>query len=265
MENATRVSMHMQYLEHEGVEWLELDLLSQFPGVQHGFFLSIGGNSLPPYDTLNLALDVGDCPKTVLQNQQKVEKAVRNRAKNDKIDCFFAKGVHGDRVALVQKGKWQNVWGADALYTREKDQALFLQQADCQVAIFYDPTTHSGAVVHAGWRGQVLDIYQKTIRTLHLDLGVLPAHLFVAIGPSLGPCCFEFCSFQENLPKEFWTFQVRPGYFDFWAIAKYQIQQAGVPPEQIQVAEICTKTDLRFFSYRRGSPTGRQAAYLLLL
>lgn len=260
-----RACMHMHYLEHEGVKWLELELLSQFPRLQHGFFLSTGGNSLSPYDTLNLALNVGDCSKNVLQNRKKVEKAVQYRAKNDKIDCLFAEGTHGNRVALIQKGKWQNTLGADALYTQEKNQALFLQQADCQVALFYDPTTHSGAIVHAGWRGQVLDIYQKTIRTLHLELGVHPTHLFVAIGPSLGPCCFEFSSFQEHLPKEFWKFEVRPGYFDFWAIAKHQIQQAGVPPEQIQVANICTKTDLRFFSYRRGSPTGRQAAYLLLL
>lgn len=255
----------MQYLQHEGVVWLELDLLAQFPRLRHGFFLREGGVSLPPFDSLNLALDVGDLPEAVLHNRKKVAQAVAYRSKRENISCFFGKGVHGDSLKSSQKGSWEEAMGADALYTQETGQALFLQQADCQVALFYDPKTHSGAVVHAGWRGQVLRIYQKTMQKLQDVFGVHPQDLFVGIGPSLGPCCFAFPSFQEQLPKEFWPFHVQSHFFDFWAIAIEQLQQAGVPLAQIQVARICTKTDPSFFSYRRQATTGRQAGYLLLL
>lgn len=255
----------MQYLQYDGVEWLELDLLAQFPRLQHGFFLRQGGMSSPPFDSLNLALDVGDLPEAVLHNRKKVEKAVAHRAKRESIACFFGKGTHGDRVERIRMDSWESVVGADGLYTQERDHALFLQQADCQVALFYDPITHSGAIVHAGWRGQVLCIYQKTIQQLQQVFGVQPSNLFVGIGPSLGSCCFAFTSFQEQLPQEFWSFQVKPNYFDFWAIAEHQLHEAGVPLAQVQIARICTKTDERFFSYRRQAVTGRQAAYLLLL
>lgn len=255
----------MQYLEHEGVEWLELDLLSHFPRLRHGFFLRKGGISHPPFHSLNLALDVGDLPDAVLHNRKKVEKAVSYRTKMENVDFFFGKGTHRDAVEMVQKEQWLNACGADGIYTQQIGQALFLQHADCQIALFYDKKTHSGAVVHAGWRGQVQQIYQKTVKKLQAVFGVDPTNLFVGIGPSLGPCCFEFRSFQEHLPQEFWPFQVEPNYFDFWAIAKDQLYQAGIPLAQIQVAEICTKTDPRFFSYRRQPLTGRQAAYLILL
>ena len=108
----------------------------------------------------------------------------------------------------------------------------------------------------SGWRGSVHNIYQKTLKALQDLYGSEPSDLHVCIGPSLGPQCAEFKHYRKELPKSFWSFQVKPDYFDFWAISESQQIQAGVPKKQIEIARICTyenKEDC--FSYRRNPTT----------
>lgn len=214
-------------------EWLEFELLQSFPEVKHGVFLHV---------------DLGE--KGLKQDQEEVFNLFG-------VSGIKLKQVHKDKILEIKKAPPQLTLheGFDGMVTKEKGVGLLIRHADCQPAIFYDPVTQSLANVHCGWRGSALNIYKKTIDTMKRLYGVNPEDLRVCIGPSLGPKHAEFIHFRKELPKDFWSYQVTPTYFDFWAISEWQLQECGVPHDQIEVARQCTYGDPSLFSYRRTKPT----------
>jgi copper oxidase (laccase) domain-containing protein len=103
----------------------------------------------------------------------------------------------------------------------------------------------------------------EAVGALKGHYGCLPEDLIAVIGPGLGPCCAEFRHFREEFPPGLWTYQARPTYFDLWRLSRDQLQAAGVPPAQIEVAGLCTRCHPQyFFSYRRDKITGRQGAVI---
>lgn len=137
---------------------------------------------------------------------------------------------------------------------------LTILHADCQVALFYDPIQHAITVTHCGWRGSVQNIYQESIAAMRSLYGTKAENLLVGISPSLGPSASQFIHYQRELPESFYPFQVKPLYFDFWAISKWQLRECGVLPHHIEIAEICTYSHPEdFFSYRRIKTSGRHA------
>ena len=179
------------------------------------------------------------------------------------LDLFQVQGVmlkqvHKDALLEVKKSpkKLMQYEGFDGMLTEEKEVGLLIRHADCQAAIFYDPVQKALANVHCGWRGSIQNIYQKTIQKMEQLYGTRPSDLHVCIGPSLGPQSAEFKYYREELPRHFWQFQVRPTYFDFWAISEKQLLDAGVPKAQIEIARICTlRNTADCFSYRRHKNT----------
>ena len=140
-----------------------------------------------------------------------------------------------------------------------------MKHADCQAAIFYDPVHHALANVHSGWRGNVKNIYQTTILKMASVFGTKPQDLLVGISPSLGPQHAEFKNYKVEFPEHFWSFQVCPEYFDLWAIARHQLEEAGVLPYHIEIAGICTYANKEdCYSYRRDKVTGRHATLAML-
>jgi copper oxidase (laccase) domain-containing protein len=113
------------------------------------------------------------------------------------------------------------------------------------------------ANVHAGWRGQVKQIYRITLDKMACVFGTRPEEVLVCISPSLGPDHSEFIHYQEELPTDFLLFQTKPTYFDLWAISQYQLESCGVLPHHIEIAKIDTYAHPDdFFSYRREKATG---------
>jgi YfiH family protein len=132
-----------------------------------------------------------------------------------------------------------------------------VQQADCQAVLLFDPVKKVVANIHCGWRGSVDNIIGKVIATMTDSFNVNPANLLAGISPSLGPCCAEFINYRTELPSSFWSYQVKPNYFDFWQISKDQLQGAGVNADKIETSSICTACNNDWFSYRRDKATGR--------
>lgn len=240
------------------IEWLEFELLADIPGLVHGVFLRHGGVSKGPYCSLNVGGRIGDDPKNIAENRRRILRTLG-------IETWVSgKQVHSDGVACVKNAN-QNVGDCDGLVTDQKDIGLMIKHADCQAAIFYDPINHAIANVHSGWRGQVKNIYRATIQKMMKAFGSRPEDLLVAISPSLGPDRAEFINYKVELPEEFWRFQIRPQYFDLWAIARYQLESAGVLPKHIEIAGICTHTDTNdYFSFRRDKVTGNNATLVML-
>ena len=237
-------------------------LLSAFPELSHGFFLRQGGVSLAPYHSLNLSFAVGDQRPSVVHNRDLVQRALELTA------LVSATQVHGCRESLVSTGNAapdEEIPDADILITGQPGLGLLIKQADCQAVMLYDPVRRVAANVHAGWRGQVENVLGKAVTRLQERFGSRPEDLRAAIGPSLGPCCAEFRNFPQEFPSALWTYQVRPTYFDLWTLSRDQLAAAGLKPQQMDIAGICTRcSENEFFSYRREHRTGRQGAVIAL-
>jgi YfiH family protein len=236
-----------------GIEWLEFEILAQQPGLVHGVFLRHGGVSSGPYASLNAGGGSGDEVSHIEENRQRLLKVLNLKS------FVSGKQVHGDEVIIVES-MLQLVGDCDALMTEKIDLGLMIKHADCQAALIYDPVQRALANVHAGWRGNVKNIYSATVQKMLQIFGSRPEDLLVGVSPSLGPHSAEFKHYHTEFPEAFWRFQVRPGYFDLWALARYQLEQCGILPQHIEIAEICTYTNAQdYFSYRRDGVTGRHA------
>jgi hypothetical protein len=241
------------------LEWLEFDLLEPFPHVVHGVFLRHGGVSKGLCGTLNVGDGASDHADNVINNRELIRKAI-NIPK-----LIFPHQTHGMNVIRVTAKNMDKTHQADAIFTTEKNVALGVTHADCQAAIFYDPVHEAVAVAHAGWRGLSQNIYARTVEAMQRDIGTQPQNLIVCISPSLGPDHAEYKNYKQELPQDFWTFQVKPNYFDFWAIAKKQLSALGILDKNIEITETCTCCNPKdYFSHRREKDTGRHGTIVAL-
>ena len=228
------------------------------PLLFHGVFNRLGGVSQAPWDSRNVSFGLGDRPEHVLANRERIKK---------RLSCAHlvsAGQVHGSNVYIVKEkpGEDLEVNGFDALITNLSGIGLMIQQADCQAVMLFDPEKRAVGIAHAGWRGSVADIISMTVSAMHQVYATDPADLIAAVSPSLGPCCAEFVNYSTELPESFHDYQVRPNYFDFWAISHDQLCSAGVRAENIHAARICTQCNQDYFSYRREKETGRFASVI---
>ena len=251
--------MKMIRKQLDQLHWLEFELLADFPHLIHGVLLRQGGSSLGNFSGLNLSRSVGDRVEHVEANLQSIRSAFSLSI------LFSTRLTHGADVVPIDPSTIGRVPFCDGMMTHYPELALLNTHADCQVAIFYDPIKHVLANVHSGWRGSVKNIYAVTVQQMKTIYGSKPENLLVCISPSLGPQSAEFVNYQQELPQHFWSFQVKPNYFDFWKISEWQLHEAGILPTHLQIACMDTFTNSRdYFSYRRDKITGRQGTFACL-
>lgn len=245
--------------EKEKMEWIAFDLLEQYPHVTHGVFLRHGGTSQKHLASLNLGDNVGDHPDNVKVNREMIRKAL------NVPQIVYANQNHGVNVHRVTEKNKGKIPQCDALFTTEKNLGLAVTHADCQATVFYDPVHEAIGIVHAGWKGNAQNIYARFIEAMHRDIGTQPHNLIVCVSPSLGPDHAEYKNYKHDFPEELWSFQVKPNYFDFWAITKKQLASCGILDKNIEISEVCTYCNPKdYFSYRREKETGRHATVIAL-
>lgn len=236
----------------------EFDLLKNCKEISHGSFTRHGGVSAFPFSSLNVGKNLGDPFENVDENIGKITRAL---GVSRSLPCFQC---HSSDIHIIRDVE-APIPPCDALITQLPDVALLIKHADCQAGLFYDPVTRVIANVHSGWRGSVLGVYTKTIHALQKHFGTRPEDLLVCISPSLGPENAEFKNFRKEFPSSFFPFQVKPNYFDFWAISEYVLRQAGVLPHHIEIARQCTvASPEHYFSYRGEKVSGRLGTAIAL-
>jgi len=239
----------------------------QFKGLtkarlSHAVLTRHGGVSRPPYNSLNTSQASGDRPEDVAKNLRVVVEVI------GADHLVSMKQCHGSHVEIIQDDGVESLSRpiyADALITNRKRIAIMVRLADCQGIILFDPVKKVLANVHCGWRGNVLNIIDTTVRRMVSTCGCRARDVMAAVGPSLGPCCAEFRSYEQIFPREFRAFMVGKNTFDLWAISRWQLRNAGLKDRNIEVAGVCTRcrTDL-FYSYRGEGVTGRFAMVAML-
>ena len=253
--------------------------LLRYGGIRHFVSTRIGGHSRPPYDFLNLSFNVGDDPEKVLKNRKLLAGALEMPL----TTLTTAKQIHHGRVKIVSeqlRGKGSTDYegainATDAMVSNVANICLMILLADCLPILFYDPSKSVIGVAHAGWKGTLGFVAQKTVKALREHFGCLPQNIMVGLGPSIGPCCYQvghevisevehvFGTKQECIRNESADGK---GYFDLWTANLRQLVRAGIPDKNIEIAKICTchHPDL-FYSYRHEKGiTGRFGAGILI-
>lgn len=210
------------------MKFLTSPLLAAVPGLIHGFGLRIEGS------------------------RDRAREQAR-RTFRELGPVFFLRQVHGCSVAHPP---WDEPPVADASVTAVAGQLLAIETADCLPVLLVDPICRRVAAAHAGWRGTVARVAQQAVRSL-VEQGSDPADLLAALGPAIGPCCYEVGSDVEEAfgPSGARFFVNGPAareHLDVTAANRAQLMEAGLAPDQIQSLDLCTRCreDL-FYSYRR--------------
>src|SRR3954464_5614659 len=154
-------------------------------GFLHGFPERTGGVSTGARASLNLGVRWGDDPGHVETNR----RLLAEHAGYDPAALCAMRHVHGTDVWTVGQPIADGA-PFDGLVTDRKGPVLAAFAADCIPLVFADPAARVCGAAHAGWRGTVAGVAANVIRQM-TALGATPAGIRVALGPSIGPCCFE--------------------------------------------------------------------------
>ena len=237
-------------------------------GLLHGFMGRRGGKSVGPYAGLNMSYRVGDDPKVVSQNVCDLKLAVGIH--DGRIVTM--RQVHGDNIVEVKDKKLKEAGEADGMITAERDVFLGVLTADCVPLLFVAPEHKLAAAVHAGWRGTLAGIVEKAVHLFESQYDVLPADIEVALGPSIGPCCYEVKDDVAGPLMKRWgklttpSITVREGktFVNLRRLNRDILRAAGIPGKQLHEVGPCTScVPEEFFSYRRaGGETGRQLSFI---
>ncbi len=258
--------------------WFFENLL-RYDEIGHFVSTRTGGYSNSPYDSFNLSFNIGDNPQDVLKNRKRLAGTLGLSL----TSLTTAKQIHDCHVKIVSeelRGKGSidykgAIDATDAMVTDVPGVCSMVLVADCVPILMYDPTRKVIGVAHAGWKGTVQLIAQKTVKVLHEKFGCSPEDIVVGIGPCIGPCCYQVG--QEVISQVEDVFGTKKnyirkesadgkGYFDLQAANLKQLLQAGIAEKNVELAKVCTfdHPDL-FFSHRHAKgKTGRFGVGIVL-
>lgn len=251
---------------------LQFSGLSGYCNISHFITTRQGGVSEGAYASLNPGEYAGDDPVRVRKNREILAEAIG--ISPDKFVAPFQ--IHEDKIAVIDSSfmTWEEerrtafLQGMDAVMTDFPGVCPVISTADCVPILLYAPDVPVVAAVHAGWRGTVRQIAAKTVETMvstyHCDLKRIEA----GIGPFIGKEAFEvgeevadaFRASGADLSAVAFRHPISGKmHIDLGEANRRQLLAAGLLPERIEIADICTYTMCdRFFSARRlGVRSGR--------
>lgn len=272
-----------------GITVLQVPLFQKFPWLIHGFSTSPGGvSSLHSKKVLNLGFTEWDDRANVDKNRRLFLSAISA----DDLALIPLKQFHSDVVCVFDSASGA-ICNGDASITRAPNLLLGIQTADCVPVLLVDPKIRAMAAIHAGWRGTLQRIVEKTIGRMVMEFGSRPNDLVAAIGPAIGGCCYEVgtevaAAFHSQFTQASewfdelrtgdepnplqWLNQFPPGHqpepknvrLDLRKANRAQLIDKGAREENIFVSELCTscRPDL-LFSYRKnGAESGRMMSVI---
>ena len=259
----------------------------------HGFSTRPGGASvLGDARVLNLGATEWDTAETVEANRAAFVRATRE----ERATLVRLRQCHTDIIHRVDAAPQAPVRG-DALVTRTPGLLLAVQTADCVPILLADGRNRAVGAVHAGWRGTLARIVEKTLGRMRMEFNTRAEDVVATLGPAIGGCCYEVGSevaqayaaqFSEarewfegpferlasgDDPAPFpWLSMTPPGHaepaprvrLDLLAANRRQLEAAGVPTRQITWSALCTacRTDFLFSHRRERGRTGRMMAVI---
>jgi hypothetical protein len=273
-----------------GASFLQVQTFNAFPWLAHGFSTSQGGvSTLNGSNVLNLGFTKWDARENVRKNRKLFQSALDA----NEFTLVSLKQFHSDVVCGFPSAAPHEPCSADASITNAPNLLLGIQTADCVPILLLDPKQRAVAAVHAGWRGTLQRIVEKTIGRMKMEFKTDPSDILAAVGPAIGGCCYEvgtevaasFHSQFADAPEWFdelrtgdepnplqWLNQFPPGHqpppknvrLDLRRANRAQLLTAGLRPQNIFVSDLCTacRPDLLFSYRKQGSESGRMMAVI---
>ena len=251
--------------EHNNL--LLFNLLATEAKVVHFSSTRVGGVSSGSFSSFNMGNFSDDNPLNIKENRDILARMLHLSSNQ----FIIPHQTHGTKVLIVNKAflslpkseAQEQLYGVDATITREKGVFLCATTADCVPILLYDREKEAVAAIHAGWRGTVGRIVEKTISTMEQELGTSPNNLLAAIGPSISMEHYEvgdevisrFTEAGFNLHNPALSFRKTAqsrAHIDLKEINRCELLRLGLKPSNIEKSNLCTysREDL-FFSARR--------------
>lgn len=225
--------------------YAQFERLACAPGLVHAF-------STRPSDV---------SARTDARSEQRAERR-RQMARDLDLDSdqlTYCVQVHRPGIAIVaapgDRGRREDT---DGLITAMPGTGLMTFSADCPLVLVYDPEARVLGMAHSSWRCTASHMTRQLIEMMRDRLAARPERMLAGVGPSAGPERYEVkgdvYEAMASLPDRDRLFALSDGrmYFDLWEANRAQLEAAGVPPANIEIAGICTMTDTEmFYSFRR--------------
>ena len=237
---------------------IEAPELSSLPRIRHAFFTREGGASAGIYAGLNGGLGSADDPTAVRQNRRRMAEHLG--VAPDRLVSLHQ--IHSAE-AIVADEPWTERPRADAMVTNRPDLALAIATADCGPVLFADAEAGVIGAAHAGWKGALGGVLERTIARME-ELGAARPHIVAVLGPTIGPESYEvgpdFRPRFTDLDGEnarFFRPSGREGHllFDLPGYILHRLHEAGIG--EAESLGLDTYSDEhRFYSYRRATHRG---------
>lgn len=224
----------------------------------------------------NISFLNSDTPELILSNRLQLAECVGF----DLNKMVVGNQVHGITITVVGKGdagrgasdNQSRLPNTDALVTDVENICLMVMTADCVPVLLFDPIRKVVAAIHAGWRGTIGGIVERTVRLMCEHYGCMAADILAGIGPCIGACCFEVgeevaAAFEPHYKEVIYTGK-QPGKYqiDLGQANRTQLLNAGLNAGHVELAGLCTVCHPREFSSYRydGEAAGRFGTGIML-
>lgn len=254
------------------IKLYQFDILAAVPEIKHFVSGRKGGKSEGGLNELNLSYNVNDDPENVDHNRWLLASTLDVPAGK----LVFPQQTHSTNVKLINRLNYtEEHKETDALITNTKGIFIGVMSADCVPILIYDPVHKAVAAIHAGWRGTIGKIVERTLKAMVENFGTGTSEIIACLGPSIcqeeyevGPEVVE--EFEKVFGKEDGLIKRsdnNKGYLDLTKANKLQLLEMGVKSANIEVSDFCTYQDNdKFFSARRSKNSdGRFAAGIMIV
>lgn len=227
--------------------------------VTHGFFTRHGGVSTGLYSSLNTAYGSEDDRAAIQENRKRILEKIAPEARL----CTLHQTHSCDVIQITEPWEEDDAPKADAMATALPNVALGILTADCAPILFADTEAGIIGAAHAGWKGALAGIAEKTI-TAMVGLGADTARIHATIGPCIQHYSYEvdekfYQRFRaDNLFNgRYFVPSNRQGhyYFNLPAYIKQRLEDANISSISQLKYDTLDEAD-QFFSYRRSSLAG---------
>jgi YfiH family protein len=219
----------------------------------------VGGVSASPYHSFNLAAHVNDAPAAVEKNRRLLRDELQLPS-----EPLWLQQVHST-LAVNSDEHYPGI-EVDAVYTQRANAVCAVLTADCVPLLVCDRLGKEVAAIHAGWRGLLAGVIEKTVQAMRTPSN----QLLVWLGPAIGPKVFtvgenireQFIAEQASAESAFQLGADKQWRADLYELARQRLHREGV--SAVYGGEYCTYSDAkRFYSYRRDEGiTGRMATLI---
>lgn len=275
----SRAQSGFVYRETDGVAYWTIPAFTRTGLVRHGFTTRIGGISQGVYASMNLSFDRTFGVEETKHNYVIAANALGMRMQ----DCVIVNGNHGTVTKYVTQDNagdgflrpyMQDDMAFDGHVTDVPGLGLIAIHADCTPVYALDVQHRAIGLCHAGWRGTVNGMITSLIKSMQSRFGSDPEKLLCAIGPNIGPCCFEV---HDDVAQQFddklagfggvaEAQEAGKSRVHLAHAAAFQLYRAGVRPEHTTMAHLCTCCNKQLFhSYRRDGKWGGSMGSFLQL